>query len=92
MPGNPTRAAAAMTQLLYDHLGYATELAQVADLTRKINELERTMAQRDRLFAELEDVTGRPVEAIIASYRLIQSRYTTRQRPPRSATFPTAFA
>jgi hypothetical protein len=53
----------------------AAQIATIADLRRQIAKLEDDAAAHDELLERLEAVTGRPVEAVIASYQHAQRIY-----------------
>jgi hypothetical protein len=49
--------------------------AEAADLRRQVEQLERQAGETDALLNDLEDAAGRPVEAIISTYRHLQRQY-----------------
>jgi hypothetical protein len=49
--------------------------AERDDLRRQVAKLEDDAARHDQLIEDLEAVAGRPVEAVIASYRHLQRQY-----------------
>ena len=49
--------------------------AERNDLRRQVVKLEADAARHDELVDALEDAAGRPIEAIIATYRLVQRQY-----------------
>lgn len=49
--------------------------AERDDLRRQVAKLEDAAARHDQLVGDLEDAAGRPIEAIIASYRHVQRQY-----------------
>jgi hypothetical protein len=49
--------------------------AERAELRRRVAKLEDDAARHDQLVEDLEDAAGRPVEAVIATYRALQGKY-----------------
>jgi hypothetical protein len=55
--------------------------AEAADLRRQVAKLEDDAARNEEIVEELERAAGRPIEAILASYRKIAGFYGTGARP-----------
>jgi hypothetical protein len=50
-------------------------ITEAEDLRRQVAKLEADAARHEQLVDDLEDAAGRPIEAVIASYRHIQRQY-----------------
>jgi hypothetical protein len=55
--------------------------AQRDDLLQQVAKLEADAAEHDDIVTELEHAAGRPIEAVLASYRKIAGMYGTGTRP-----------
>jgi hypothetical protein len=48
---------------------------ETEDLRRQVAKLEQDAARREQLVDDLENAAGRPIEAVIATYRHLQEKY-----------------